>query len=412
MLYTLFSSAMGRCSAVPRSLLTAWIFVATVSETGPVEAQEGRGSAPKPEVGVVELHPQSVAITAKLSGRTVASLDAEVRPEVSGIIKERLFKEGSEVEAGAVLYRIDDDLYKAAHDSAVAALQKAEAALPSAQTKVDRYKELITQNAVAKQELEDALADLAQAKADIAAAKANVQTARINLDHTVIRAPISGRIEASTLSVGALVTANQTVALTTIRQLDPINVDVTQSSTNLLNLRKAVREGRIKLNGENVTVRLVLETGEDYPNVGMLEFSQAYVNPTTGTYTLRAEFPNQERLLLPGMYVQAVVEEGVAQASYLVPQRAVSRNARGEPIALFLGRDGKVEERVLQVGGNVGNNWLVSEGISDGDRVIVEGTLFVKSGQDATGVLVTIDETTGEVESRGETLSNDGGESD
>ncbi|MEC9404195.1 MULTISPECIES: efflux RND transporter periplasmic adaptor subunit [Stappiaceae] len=365
-----------------------------------------RGAAPKPEVGVVELEPESVAITAKLSGRIAASLDAEVRPEVGGIIKERLFKEGTEVTAGDVLYRIEDDLYKAAHDSAQAALQKAEAALPSAQTKVERYEELITQNAVAKQELDDAKAALAQAKADIASAKASVQTARINLDNTVIKAPISGRIEASTLNVGALVTASQSAPLTIIRQLDPINVDVTQSSTNLLKLRKAVREGRIKLSGDNVQVRLLLETGEEYSETGKLEFSEAHVDPTTGTYTLRAEFPNPDRLLLPGMYVQAIVEEGIAQNSFLVPQRAVSRNARGEPTALFLDQDGKVEERVLRVEGDIGNNWLVNEGISEGDRVIVEGSLFVRAGQEATGTLVTIDEATGEVESRGEAVSN------
>lgn len=372
------------------------------------QAQAQGGNGPKPEVGVVELNARSVAITAKLSGRTVASLVAEVRPEVGGIIKERLFEEGTEVEAGDLLYRIDDALYKASYDSAQAALQKAEAALPSAQTKVDRYEELIKQNAVAKQELDDALAALAQAKADVASAKADVQTAKINLDNTRITAPISGRIEASTLNVGALVTASQSDALTTIRQLDPMNVDVTQSSTNLLKLRKAVREGRIKLNGDNIKVRLILETGEEYPQEGKLEFSEAYVDPTTGTYTLRAEFPNPERLLLPGMYVQALVEEGIAQNSFLVPQRAVTRNARGEPTAMFLSDDGKVEERVLQVDGNVGNNWLVSEGITDGDKVIVEGTLFVRSGQEASGTLVTIDETTGEVQSRGEAVQNSG----
>lgn len=374
--------------------------------TGIAHAQQMRGAAPKPEVGVVELEPESVAITAKLSGRIAASLDAEVRPEVGGIIKERLFKEGTEVKAGDILYRIEDDLYRAAHDSALAALQRAEAALPSARTKVERYEELITQNAVAKQELDDAKAALAQAKADIASAKASVQTARINLDNTVIKAPISGRVEASTLNVGALVTASQPAPLTIIRQLDPINVDVTQSSTNLLKLRKAVREDRIKLSGDNVQVRLLLETGEEYSETGKLEFSEAHVDPTTGTYTLRAEFPNPDRLLLPGMYVQAIVEEGIAQNSFLVPQRAVSRNARGEPTALFLGQDGKVEERVLRVEGDIGNNWLVNEGISEGDRVIVEGSLFVRAGQEATGTLVTIDEATGEVESRGEAVSN------
>nr|WP_244304439.1 efflux RND transporter periplasmic adaptor subunit [Roseibium aestuarii] len=369
------------------------------------------GAASKPQVGVIELQPQSVAITAKLSGRTVASIDAEVRPQVGGIIEERMFKEGSEVKAGDVLYRIDDDAYQASYDAAVATLRKAEAALPSAETKLQRYEELIGQNAVAKQDLDDARAALAQAKAEVASAKAAVETARINLDRTQIRAPISGRVEVSSLSVGALVTASQSDALTTIRQLDPINVDVTQSSTNLLNLRKAVREGRVKLSGDNVQVRLFLETGEEYPETGKLEFSEAYVDPTTGTYTLRAEFPNPDRLLLPGMYVQAVVEEGVAQNSFLLPQRAVSRNARGEPTGFFLGADGKVEQRVLKVEGNVGNNWLVTEGVSAGERLIVEGMLFVKAGGEAIGTLVTINATTGEVESHGDAVSNQGGKS-
>lgn len=368
-----------------------------------------RAGGAKPEVSVVELHPQSVAITAELPGRISASLIAEVRPQVSGIVKERLFREGSEVKAGELLYQIDNSTYRAEYDSALANLEKAEASVPSAQTKLERYQDLIKQNAVAKQDLDDAVAALAEAKAAVAAAKAAVETARINLDNTKIKAPISGRIEKSTLTVGALVTANQTAALTTIRQLDPINVDVTQSSTNLLNLRRAVREGRIKLSGDNVQVRLKLETGEDYSEEGRLEFSEAYVDETTGTYTLRAEFPNPDRLLLPGMYVRAIVEEGVAQDSFLVPQRGVSRNTRGEAVALFVGEDGKVEERVLDVKSNIGTNWLVPDGIKDGDQVIVEGSLFVRAGQEVTAVPVTIDETTGEVRTRGSASANSDG---
>lgn len=363
----------------------------------------------KPEVGVVELHPQSVAITAELPGRVSAALIAEVRPQVSGIVKERLFREGSEVEEGQLLYQIDDSTYRAEYDSALANLEKAEASVPSAQTKLDRYQDLIKQNAVAKQDLDDTIAALAEAKADVAAAKAAVEAARINLDNTKIKAPISGRIEKSSLTVGALVTANQTTALTTIRQLDPINVDVTQSSTNLLNLRKAVRDGRVKLSGDNVQVRLKLETGEDYSENGRLEFSEAYVDETTGTYTLRAEFPNPDRLLLPGMYARAIVEEGVAQDSFLVPQRGVSRNTRGEAVALFVNDEGKVEERILDVKSNIGTNWLVSDGIKDGERVIVEGSLFVRSGQEVTTVPVTIDETTGEVRTRGTASGNSDG---
>ncbi|WP_406682165.1 efflux RND transporter periplasmic adaptor subunit [Rhodobium gokarnense] len=355
------------------------------------------GGGPKPEVGVLTLHPQSVAITAELPGRTTASLVAEVRPQVNGIIRRRLFTEGSEVEAGAPLYQIDDATYRATYQSARASLQKALAAVPSAEAKVARYENLIKQNAISKQELDDAKATLAQARADVAVAKAQVETARINLTYTTVLAPIDGRVDESQLTVGALVTANQSTALTTIRTLDPINVDVTQSSTNLLNLRKAVEEGRIKLRGDNITVRLKLETGTLYAESGTLAFVESYVDQTTGTYTLRAEFPNPDRLLLPGMYVRALVEEGIAENSFVVPQRAVSRSTKGEATALFVNKDNKIEQRVLETNSSVGNNWLVSDGISDGDRIVVTGSQFVREGADVTTVEVVIDETTGEV---------------
>lgn len=362
----------------------------------------GPGGQGRPQVGVVTVHPQSVAITAEMPGRTVASLVAEVRPQVGGIIKQRLFEEGAEVKAGDALYQIDPASYQAAYDSAVASQQKAEAAVPSAQSKVDRYEGLIKQNAVSKQDYDDAVASLAQAKADVAAAKADVETARINLAYTRITAPIGGRIDKSTLTPGALVTASQDTALTTIRTLDPINVDVTQSSTNLLNLRLAIRDGRIKISGDNVQVRLKLDNGEMYPYPGTLEFTSAYVDTTTGTYGVRARFPNPDRLLLPGMYVRAIVEEGVAPDSFLVPQRGVSRNTKGEPVALVVSADNKVEQRVLDVARSVGNNWLVDSGIKDGDRVIVEGSQFARPGQDVTPVDVVVDDTTGEVRERGQ----------
>lgn len=364
------------------------------------KAPAGMGGVGKPEVGVVTLHPQSVAITAELPGRTAASLIAEVRPQVNGIIQQRLFKEGSEVVAGQPLYLIDPASYKADYDSAVAARQKAEAALPSAQAKFDRYAGLLKQNVVSKQDYDDAAATLAQAQADVASAKASVETARISLDRTSITAPIAGRIDKSTLTPGALVTANQDTVLTTIRALDPINVDVTQSSTNLLNLRQAISEGRVKFSGPNVSVKLKLDNGTIYSQTGKLEFSGANVDQTTGTFALRAEFPNPDRLLLPGMYVRALVEEGVAQNSFLVPQRAVSRNTKGEATAMVINAEGKVEERILAVSNSVGNNWLVDSGVGDGDRVIVEGTQLVRAGGDATGVEVTIDEATGEIKER------------
>nr|WP_312893207.1 efflux RND transporter periplasmic adaptor subunit [Ancylobacter sonchi] len=364
-------------------------------------APAGAGPQERPQVGVVTVHPQSVAITAELPGRTTASLIAEVRPQVGGIIKERLFEEGSEVKAGDALYQIDPATYQASFDSAVASQQKAEAAVPSAQAKLERYQGLIKQNAVSKQDYDDAVASLAQAKAEVASAKASVDTARINLDFTRITAPIGGRIEKSSLTPGALVTASQDTALTTIRTLDPINVDVTQSSTNLLNLRQAIKEGRIKIAGSDVKVRLKLDNGTLYSHEGTLEFSSAYVDETTGTFGVRAQFPNPDRLLLPGMYVRALVEEGVAPNSFLVPQRAVTRNTKGEPVALVVDGDGKIGQRVLTVGRSVGNNWLVESGIADGDRVVVEGSQFVTVGQLASPVEVTLDETTGEVVERG-----------
>ncbi|UVK46359.1 efflux RND transporter periplasmic adaptor subunit [Mesorhizobium sp. AR07] len=398
-------------SSLPARRLAPWaamlcgaLFLVSCSQEN--KAPAGMGAPGKPEVGVVTVHPQSVAITAELSGRTAASLIAEVRPQVNGIILSRLFKEGSEVAAGQPLYLIDPASYKAAYDSAVAAQQKAEAAVPTAQAKFDRYAGLLKQNVVSKQDYDDAAATLAQANADVAAAKASVESARISLDRTSITAPIAGRIDKSTLTPGALVTANQDTVLTTIRSLDPINVDVTQSSTNLLNLRQAINEGRLKLSGPNVSVKLKLENGTIYAQTGKMEFAGANVDQTTGTFALRAEFPNPDRLLLPGMYVRALVEEGVAQNSFLVPQRAVSRNTKGEATAMVINVQGKVETRVLTVRNSVGNNWLVDAGVGDGDRVIVEGMQLVRPGGDATGAEVTIDETTGEVKDRAQGTSS------
>ena len=356
--------------------------------------------AGKAEVSVVTLHPQSVAITGELPGRTTASVTAEVRPQVNGIIQARLFQEGGLVKAGDALYQLDPASYQASYDSAVAALQKAQAAIPNAQAKVDRYETLIKQDAISKQDVDDAKATLAQANAAVAAEKAAVETARINLAYTKIAAPISGWIDKSSLTPGALVTASQTTVLTTIRTLDPINVDVTESSTNLLNWRQAVSEGRIKLNGPDVSVKLKLENGAIYPQTGKLAFAEANVSQTTGTFTARAEFPNPDRLLLPGMYVRAIIEEGVAENSFLAPQRAVTHNTKGEATALFVTPDGKVEQRVLAVDRSVGNSWLVSSGVKDGDRMIVEGTQLVRPGQDVTAVEVEIDDATGEVRGR------------
>jgi membrane fusion protein (multidrug efflux system) len=381
----------------------AALFGATIFAAVPVCAQPmPGGAAPRAEVGVVVLHSRSVAITAELPGRTTASLVAEVRPQVGGIVRERLFKEGGEVAVGQALYQIDRASFQAAFESAEASLARAEAAVPSAETKVERYQALIRQNAVAKQDLDDALATLAQARAAVAVARAELETARINLDYTTIRAPIGGRIDKSSLTAGALVTAGQTTSLTTIRTIDPINVDITQSSRRLLDLRNAVDEGRVKLGGDDVRVRLRLENGTVYGPTGTLAFAEANVSQTTGTVTIRAQFPNPDRMLLPGMYVRAIVEEGVAENTFVVPQRAVGRNQKGEATALFVGPDDKVEERVLGVGGAIGNAWRVEKGIRDGDRIIVEGSQRARPGAQVRPVEVTVDDATGEVVRRQE----------
>jgi membrane fusion protein (multidrug efflux system) len=404
-------SAGSRRKHLHRAGLAAIGVAAALLLSGCNQQKSTQNNAPavKQEVSAVTLHPQSVAITAELPGRTTAYLIAEVRPQVGGIIRARNFQEGSEVKEGDVLYEIDPAAYQAAYDSAAAALQKAQGGVPSAQAKLDRYKGLSAQNAVSQQDFDDAQASLVQAQADVAAAKAALEIARINLDYTEIRAPISGRVDASTVTVGALVTADQTTALTTIRKLDPINVDVTQSSTNLLKFRRAVKEGRLKTSGEDVSVHLTLEDGSTYNQVGKLEFSEAVVAEAVGTITIRIVFPNPDRILLPGMYVRALIEEGVADNSFLVPQRAVTRNTKGEPTAKFVSADGKVQERVLAVQRSIGNSWLVNEGLKDGDQVIVEGSQRVRDGQDVTVASVTIDDASGELK---QASANDGKSSD
>lgn len=391
-------------------------FAATLllSACNPSEEQKtAPAQSNSPQVSVIALHPGSTTITAELPGRVAASLVAEVRPQVGGIIRARAFEEGSEVKEGDVLYEIDSASYQAAYDVAAAALQKAEAKVPSAKAKVERYEGLVAQNAVSKQDVDDARSDLLQAQADVASAKADLESARINLDHTKVKAPISGRISASAVTVGALVTADQETPLTTIRTLDPINIDVTQSSTNLLRLRRAVDEGRIKTSGENVAVRLKLDDGSTYAQDGALEFMESVIDETTGTFTVRAVFPNPDRLLLPGMYVRGILQEGVAEGSFLVPQRAVTHNPDGEAVAFFVDADGKVDQRVLSVQRSIGRNWLVDGGVSDGDRLIVEGAQSVKDGDSVRATEVTLDEETGEVQALSETppekaaLSND-----
>lgn len=334
-----------------------------------------------PEVGIVTVQPQRVALTTELSGRTSPSLIAEVRPQVSGIIQKRVFAEGSDVKAGQVLYQIDPATYQAAYASAKAAEARAEANLGSVRLKEERYRDLVKIKAVSQQDYDDAHASLKQAEADVASTRAAVETARINLAYTKVTAPISGRIGRSAVTNGALVTANQSAPLATIQQLDIMYVDVTQSSAELLKLKQNLASGLMKHNGAaQAKVKLLLEDGSPYPLPGSLKFSEVTVDQSTGSIILRAVFPNPKQTLLPGMFVRAVLEEGVSEQAILVPQRGVSRNPSGNAIVMTVGAGEKVEPRPIKVVRTVGDNWLVSEGLKSGDRVILEGIQRARPG--------------------------------
>ncbi len=309
-----------------------------------------------------------------------ASLTAEVRPQVGGIIQNRLFTEGSDVKAGEVLYQIDPASYQAAHDGARAALAKAEANLAPLRLKAERYQELVESEAVSQQDVDDATAAQKLAEAEIESAKAALETARINLAYTKVTAPISGRIGRSAVTNGALVTASQAMPLATIQQLDPVYVDVTQSSNEMLRLRKALESGQLSTNEGQAKVQLLLDDGSPYPEPGSLKFTEAFVDPSTGSVTLRTLFPNPKLLLLPGMFVRTVLEEGVREQAILVPQRGVTRNPAGNAMVMAVGAEEKVEPRVIKVDRTVGDHWLVNEGLKVGDRVIVEGLQKARPG--------------------------------
>jgi membrane fusion protein, multidrug efflux system len=323
------------------------------------------------EVGVTTLQPGSVALQSELPGRTVAFKMSDVRPQASGIIKERRFEEGSTVAAGQVLYLIDPSSYQAAYDQAKADLTNAEAVEASSKLKDERYEQLMEMQGVSQQEADDARATHLQALASIALKKAALESARINLGYTQIRAPISGRIGKSTVTVGALVTANQDTALATIRALDPIYVDLTQSSTQVLQLRRLL--GTEGMQSGSRKVSLKLEDGSEYGEYGTLKFQEVAVDQATGSVTLRAQFPNPRGELLPGMYVRAVLDEAVNSSALLAPQLSISRDARGNPVAMVVGKDDRVEQREVVIARSVGNNYLISSGLKSGDRLIVEG---------------------------------------
>jgi membrane fusion protein (multidrug efflux system) len=335
--------------------------------------------APPAEVGVMVVEPQRVAMTTELSGRTSPCQVAEVRPQVNGIIQKRVFTEGSDVRAGEVLYLIDPATYQAAFASAKAAEARAEANLVAVRLKEERYRDLVSIKAVSRQDHDDAYAALKQSEADVASTRSAVETARINLAYTKVKAPISGRIGRSTITSGALVTASQPTALATIQQLDSMYVDVTQSTADLLKLKQKLANGVLKKSGA-AQVKLLLEDGSPYPLAGTLKFSEVTVDQSTGSVTLRAIFPNPKQALLPGMFVRAILEEGVSENAILIPQRGVTRNPKGEAMVMVVGAEEKVEPRVIKVVQTVGDKWLVSEGLKTGDRVILEGIQKARPG--------------------------------
>jgi membrane fusion protein (multidrug efflux system) len=337
--------------------------------------------APVAEVATVTVTQQRVELTTELPGRTSPYRIAEIRPQVNGLIQKRLFTEGSDVQAEQVLYQIDPAPFQAALDNAKAALGRAEANLPALQLKADRYKEALADQAVAQQDLDDATAALKQAVADMAYYQAMVETARINLGYTRVVSPISGRIGRSAVTDGAIATAYQPLALATIQQLDPIYVDVPQSTTERLRLQRRLEEKRMKRDGTNANqVELILEDGTKYPLEGTLQFRDVSVDPTTASVILRMVFPNPNEVLLPGMFVRVVVKEGVNEQGILIPQQAVSRDPKGNPVALIVNASGKVEQRMLSLDRAIGDQWLISSGLVAGERVIAEGMQKVQPG--------------------------------
>jgi len=333
------------------------------------------------QVSVIKLHPQSLQLTTELPGRITAYLTAEIRPQVNGIIQKRLFQEGSMVHVGQVLYKIDPAPYQASLAQAKANLAYAEANLPSLQAKADRYRDLAAIHAVGQQDYDDAIAALRQAQATVESDKAAVESARINLAYTPITSPITGRIGKSSVTVGGLVSSYQTTVLATVQQLEPVYVDVVQANADLLRLRARLANGQLTSSGaQSNKVKLYLEDGSLYPITGKLEFRDVTVDTTTGSVIVRMTFANPKQALLPGMYVRAVVDEGIRPNALLLPQQAVSRDPKGLPFIWVIGADGKAERRMIEVDRAIGNQWLVSSGVSSSEQVVMEGGDQLKAG--------------------------------
>ncbi len=342
---------------------------------------QGAPAPATPHVSTVTIKPEKVLLSTELSGRTSAYRVAEIRPRVNGLILKRLFTEGSDVKAGQVLYQIDPAPFQAELDTATAALGEAEAQLPTTRLKAERYGRLLKNSALSQQDFDDADAAFKQLQANISSLQARVQTARINLGYTKVTAPISGRIGKSSVTDGAIVTAYQATPLATIQQLDPIYVDVPQSTAELLRMKKRLEKGLLNPHGAEINkVGLVLEDGTPYPLEGTLQFSDVSVDPSTGSVTLRMVFPNPRNVILPGMFVRAIIKEGVNEQAILVPQQGVSRNAKGNPYALIVNAESKVELRPLVLDRTIDHKWLVASGLAPGDRVIVQGLQMLRPG--------------------------------
>lgn len=363
------------------------VLLATALAAGCSRTDTAKAAPVAKEVGVVTLKAERLAFNTELPGRTVAPVVAEIRPQVGGIVQKRLFTEGSQVRAGQVLYQLDPAPSEAAQASALAGVRRAESLLATARTVARRNAELVKIDAISQQANEETQAAAQQAEADLAVSRAAGQTARINLGYTRITSPIAGWVGLSTVTPGALVTANQATALTTVQQLDPVYVHVTQSSSELLRLKRDLAAGTLQRgNAAEAPITLLLEDGSRYPHPGKLTFSGVTVDPGNGSVTLRAVVPNPDRLLMPGMYVRAVLQEGVNESALLVPQQAVTRAPDGSASTLVVGADNKVAKRAIQVGRAVGARWQVLGGLAAGDRILVEGSQRARAGDTVKAV--------------------------
>ncbi|WP_116809186.1 efflux RND transporter periplasmic adaptor subunit [Steroidobacter cummioxidans] len=362
----------------PLAAALSLVGLAVLTACGKPPMAQGAAAQGTPKVSAVVVQPKPVVLTTELPGRTSAVLVADVRPQVTGILQSRKFVEGSAVKKGDLLYQIDPAIYQATVDSAQATLAKAQANQHTTRLKAERYRELKAINAVSQQDADDADAALLQANAEVASARAALETARIDLAYTRVISPITGRIGKSSVTAGALVTANQTTSLATVQQLDPMYVDVTQSSNAVMQLKRAIAQGQ--LGDATAKVKLVFDDGTTYPVEGKLQFSDVTVDPNTGSVTLRAEFPNPTGELLPNLYVRAIIEEGTMSQALLVPQQAVSRDATGKPRAYVVDSDGKVQQREILTERAIGNQWLVTGGLQAGDVLVVAGQQKVQPG--------------------------------